>query len=824
MTTINLDTGKGSRHMTALRKLLGVTTALALVQTVPAFAQTGGESGQSGSASDPGDIIVTARRYEERLQDVPISITVFNQEQLASRNVVNAQDLAAYTPSLSANSNLGSQNSTFAIRGFVQDPDTAPSVGVYFADVVAPRGAANQIPVGDGAGPGSFFDLQNVQVLKGPQGTLFGRNTTGGAILLVPQKPTDKLEGFVEGSYGNYDMKRIQGVINIPLGETARFRIGADHQVRDGFLKNDSGFGPSRFNDINYTAVRASLVANFTPELENYMIVSYSRSNTAGDLKPVIACNATQSQANFLGLLACGQLAQNQARGAGFYTVQNQLADPQTLLTQWQIINTTTWQASENLTVKNIVSYAQLQEKLRSALFGTNFFLAPGVPIVFAQSVSVPGSDSANQATFTEEFQLQGDDRSGKFHWQAGAFLLLSDPIRTGMARSPILLSCIDPDTFNCTNPIGAGSMSFNSSRNYFRNVGLYAQGTYSLTDQLKLTGGFRYTWDRQRNETSLKTFRIPTPGVGVVAFCTNSDLVAPDCNVTYRQNSQAPTWLVDLDYKPTNDILLYVKYSRGYRSGGIAAAGPTQFATFRPEKVDSFEGGIKTTLLSPVKGTFNVSAFYNNFTNQQTQVGFLPKPGASVGPVSGVLNAGKSRIYGFEVEASLTPFTGLRLDGSYAHLNTKIESITITQPPASSPYILAPLAEPGRPLALSPRDKFSISGSYTLPLDSSVGDISFGATFTYTGRQIVSYSNLNSTYPGISALGTLAPRNLLNLNASWNGIAGTPIDLQFFATNVTKQKYYTYVSGLFGAGGFETAQIGDPRMYGARLRFHFGQ
>src|SRR3984893_4268385 len=143
-----------------------------------------GEIGAAVAQEGLQEIIVTARRVEERLQDVPISISVLNQQQLENRNVVNSQDLAAYVPSLSANTNFGTDNSSFAIRGFVQDIGTAPSVGVYFADVVAPRGASNGIATGDGAGPGSFFELQNVQVLKGPQGTLFGCATTGGLVCL----------------------------------------------------------------------------------------------------------------------------------------------------------------------------------------------------------------------------------------------------------------------------------------------------------------------------------------------------------------------------------------------------------------------------------------------------------------------------------------------------------------------------------------------------------------------------------------------------------------------------------------------------------------
>src|SRR5579864_5258352 len=221
-----------------------VAAALGLSAAAPLFAQTSQQASAASEVPQQGveltEVIVTARRVEERLQDVPISITVFNQEQLTNRNVVNAADLAAYTPSLSANNNFGPENTSFAIRGFVQDAGTPPSVGVYFADVVALRGPTQGTQAGDGAGPGNFFDLQNVQVLKGPQGTLFGLNTTGGAVLFVPQKPTSEFGAYAEVSYGNYDMNRVQAAFNAPLNDNVRFRIAVDHQERKGYLDNIS--------------------------------------------------------------------------------------------------------------------------------------------------------------------------------------------------------------------------------------------------------------------------------------------------------------------------------------------------------------------------------------------------------------------------------------------------------------------------------------------------------------------------------------------------------------------------------------------------------
>src|ERR1700730_10354761 len=285
--------------------VLLATTTLSLGVIVPAFAD-----------EDINEIIVTARRMEERLQDVPISITVFNQQQLEDRNIVNPQDLAAYVPSLSANTNFGSENSSFAIRGFVQDIGTAPSVGVYFGDVVAPRGASNGIPAGDGAGPGSFFDVQNVQVLKGPQGTLFGRNTTGGAVLFVPQKPTSTFEGYVEAEGGNYDMKRVQAAINLPVSESVRLRLAVDHNDRKGYENNISGIGPRDYNNVDYAAIRASAVVDVTSNIENYTIAPYSHSDTNGSVQKLVACNPSgynppnigTGLGNFAGVFSCGQL------------------------------------------------------------------------------------------------------------------------------------------------------------------------------------------------------------------------------------------------------------------------------------------------------------------------------------------------------------------------------------------------------------------------------------------------------------------------------------------------------------------------------------
>jgi outer membrane receptor protein involved in Fe transport len=332
------------------KTVIQTTVALAsLCIGSQAFAADAPED--EANAGNANDIIVSARRIEERLQDVPISVAVVNQDQLTKANISSADELVRIIPGLNVESRYSSETNAFAIRGFNQALRTTSSVGTYFGEVVAPRGGAGAFPGGDGAGPGSLFDLQNVQVLKGPQGTLFGRNTTGGAVLLTPKKPTDQLEGYVQGSYGNYNMFQIQAVLNLPLASWARLRLGVDRQTRDGTQNNVSGIGPAKLNDVDYYALRGSLVLDLSPDIENYTIVSYSDSDHVGTQPQLYRANSASAFGN--DLLAGAQVARLLASNDP-YQVENNMVNPRSVTKQFQVINTTKWQVSDNITFRSI--------------------------------------------------------------------------------------------------------------------------------------------------------------------------------------------------------------------------------------------------------------------------------------------------------------------------------------------------------------------------------------------------------------------------------------------------------------------------------------
>lgn len=817
----------------------GALTAMGLACAAPGLAH--GQTEPVEPAAEPqihpespsGDIVVTARRVAERLQDVPISMTVFNQQQLNDRNILTGTDLAAYTPSMTVDNKYGAENTTFTIRGFSQEQRTTASVAVYFADVVSPRGGGS-LPTGDGAGPGNFFDLQNVQVLKGPQGTLFGRNTTGGAVLLVPQKPKDTVEGFVEGSVGNYDMWRVQGVINLPLGDTARLRAGVDRQKRDGYLKNLSSVGPNAFNDIDYIAARISLVADLTPDLENYTIVSYALSENNGPLPKVDRCFVSAIPG---GPLTCDQLARE--AGSGPHTVSNDYADPTRRMEQWQIINTTTWLASDTLTIKNIASYSQLTNIIRGNGFGTNWIIPEtflgrptgdlaGTSVPFVTLFETAGLATSDQYTFSEELQFQGKIGGDRLVWQAGGYFEMSKPLGLYGNQNPVLLSCTDPANYQCSDDLGRlfgiegrlGSQTRQVSQTSYRNLAIYGQATYSLTEQLSFTGGLRYTWDRARSTASQVVYRYPTANEPI-GFC-NSPLVRDprlpitspdDCLEQFRASSSAPTWVLDVQYRPDPDAMIYAKYARGYRQGSTNPSAAAGFNTFGPEKVDTYEVGTKFTFSGAIRGYLNLAAFYSDFSEQQLSVAFSCST-SCVAPNTGIVNVGKSRIYGAEVEAHLTPFDGFTLDASYAYLNSRLNSLAPVILVPGSPYDIVDYSSVvGSELPLTPKHKGTVTATYHLPLPNEIGDVSIGATYTYTDKIRVSSASPRGILPAYS---------LFNLNVSWHSVMGAPVDISAFVTNLTNKVYYSSIQDLPSAG-FTSYYIGEPRMIGARLRYRFG-
>lgn len=792
-----------------------VAALLGLATSQFASAQAATQT-QTVAAGDLTEIIVTARRVEERAQDVPISMTLFNQRQLTDRDVVTSSDLAAMTPGMSVDNEFGEDVTSFAIRGFVQQLNTTPSVAVYFADAVVPRGGAVGEPAGSGVAPGTFFDLQNVEVLKGPQGTLFGRNTDGGAVLLVPQKPTSDFEGYVMGGLGNYDMRQIQGVLNLPLGDNLRARLAVNDETRNGYENNVSAdIGPSSFDNIDFTAARLSIVADITPNLEDYLVYAYNLSVDAGVLPQLNACNPANA-GTYYGL--CEPSLAN-LQGKGPYAVINDIPNALSYLRQNQVINTTTWHATDNLTVKNIANYGQLLTALNSSLFGA-YLLGPYPTIgyiPYISSTSDPGAlgpdvKTTDQYTWSDELQFSGTLLDDKLKWQGGGYLERSGPLGdlTG-TRSANFLDCqTDPTFVNCS---GQGEVDINTSTIHYSDWAVFGQSTWTIIDQLALTGGVRYTEDRTNSvihQTDYVGFPLLAPGPSTITFCQIITLnPATGCTQNLEQYSHAPTFLVDLDYHPTQDMLIYGKWARGYRQGSVAPFALEGFQTYSPEHVNSYEVGEKLTFTGPVAGTFDVTAHYNNFTDQQLLAGFI----SGGVPSAGIANAGKSRIWGIEVESTIVPVKPVTLGLSYSYLDTKLLTAFVASPPPGA--IISFPANLGGVLPFSPKSKASAFATYHLPMPDDVGKLSLGANFTYTSSMLINVAD--ASY--------VNPYGLLGMNLHWDSIMRSFVDGELFVTNLTNRLYYVNNTQLYNTPfGLSARYPGEPRMYGVRVTVRFGK
>ena len=798
--------------------------ALALGLAAPGYGQNAAPSQGGGQATQLNEIIVTAQRLEQRLLDVPIAMTVYDQRQLAHLNIVSADDLATYNPSLSIDNQFGSNFTTFSIRGFSQALSTAPTVAVYFDDAVSPTGDG-QGAEGNGAGPGEFFDLQNVQVLEGPQGTLFGLNTTGGAVLLVPRKPTSKFGGYVEATFGDYGLKREQAVLNLPVSAALRIRLGVDHESRSGYLRNTSGIGPLDYNNIDYTAARLSAVLDITPNLETYVVGSYALSMNNGPLPQLFACNPKVA----LGSFACAQLAKQPAGDT--YAVQNGTSGPMSYLRTFQVIDTTTWQATDALTVKNIFNYGQLRSAETFNDFGTRFLIPAGIPgigglpFTFTDQHSPQAGAGTDQYTFSDELQFHGTALANRLMWQGGGYIERSAPI--GGLLGPVSANdiyCSNIYALQCTDVLGilsghegrVGGVGSSAAQIESNDLAVYGQATYSLTSRWKLTGGMRYTTDWKDANFNRFTYSFFQPNVPTEACGSILTSLAVNCVQSAHQKSSAPTWLVDLQYYPRRNTMIYAKYARGYRAGGVDPTAPDGYKTFGPEHLDDFELGEKSSFDSPVPVSLDANVFYNRFTDQQLLVGFIG--GLGVSPTSGIANAGVARIYGAEIDASITPFRRFTFSAAYDYLHTQLVTLTPVHLTPGGLYTIVEFPTTvGSQLPHAPKDKLSANVSYALPLPQNMGDMEVGANYTYTSATQIAAA-FETPY------GTLPSYGLLNMHLDWNDIGSSPVDVELFVTNLTNKFYWNNTSQLYNFLGFESRWLGEPRMFGVRVRVRFGR
>ncbi len=774
--------------MVRLSANLLLTASLLTLVAMPAVAQTAPADGQAASPappSDSGDIIVTARRVAENQQSVPMSLTAISGEQLREQNVTMVSDLTRLVPSLNFSTDLNRNNVTFAMRGQREtrtSPGTGggPAVVPYFAE--APSRAI---------GPGQFFDLQNVQVLKGPQGTLFGQNTTGGAILFEPQRPTNRFEGYMMGTVGSYGRLDVEGVVNIPIvDDKLLLRVGGQSLNRNGFT-HDVVTGKD-YDDRNAWSARVSLLFKPSASFENYTVGQYLESRENGPGVVLIAANPT----NVFGPFLTPLLAQQQARGPRDVALS---AISRDRTRQIGVINRTTLNFGGGLTLTNILSYTRYQTD--SARDDDGTILA----IQDSNGAWKPGTWNSDFNYLTEELRLSGTLGDGLVKFQAGGYYDHLSPGGT-MTYSQNLQTVATSSQVNATGGSTAKAL--------FGQIGLDVGKLVPALKGLNLTAGYRYTWNTFDFGISLLVYPgvlrpPPAPQAGDVCLAPPGNFY-PNCGISGSGKDQGDSFAFGADYKVGRDVMIFANYKRGYKPGGfnptVAAFGglpSNPLYSFKSETVDTAEAGLKTSWsLGDLRGRFNVTGYTSKYRNIHATVPAIIPPFTA----TAIQNAARATINGAEVEANVTIKPWLSIDAGYSYTDAKYDK-----------YVVGGVDLSNLPFVFTPKNQYNISASLTLPTPRKLGDVILRGTYSWQDRIYAGDTDPTQPFSYINGYGLLGAR------IDWQNVLDTKnIDLSFFVTNLTNKTYRIAVIQQYNASGYTTAIYGEPRMYGVSLRTRF--
>jgi iron complex outermembrane receptor protein len=816
-------------------------------------------------ADDGNPIIVTARRTSESIERVPAAVSVISPDTIASRGVFSPTDLQTYAIGLQSSSKFGAADFLqFSIRGQnATDFTDFGSVQPYFDEVPIYR-LTN----------GSFFDLANVQVLRGPQGVLFGRVTNGGNIMITPQHPTNKFEGYLTVKLGNYALHSVDGAVNIPVvADKVLLRASFSVERRKGYTTNL--YDGRDLDNVASETGRVGLTLRPFEGFENTTTAQYQHSHTHGtgnqllDVNPAGLANAAGSVISlFPGAYGINANGDVRAMAPGLTpltvasyvaNIQNQAAQNRALgprqvfqtsplfsrIENVYVVNRSKLKITSNIDLTGIFSY--IDEKWRSSYT----FTGSNGPVILTCNSGCAGvygrgstAPDYHRQQYTGEIRLAGHSFNDKLTWSLGAYADEQKPtgrpgadsIQLGVLESVIIINSTTKST------AGFGFAEYDAS---------------DILPGLKINAGVRRSHNSVDAESLFATSPIAAPGAqpalaailpfilqaqglppalaaalapGLAAASVNTPLpydfqcadyagglfAAPCQRGSAKFN--ATTWTAGASYQATPSLFLYGKVGTGYRPGGVNGAGPTGQTTYRAERDTSVELGIKGNFdLGGRPLRANLTVFHDSYRDIQKKVGFIVN-GSNFAIVT---NAQRATIQGLELETSFRPWRALQIGVNYSYIDGKFQHQDTSgpnDPCDSSAFLVLGFCTDNR-LSFTPKHQLNATVDYTLPLDRSLGTLTVGGQFSYQSSFAptdTSALSPNSIQPG---------RSLVNLSASWNDFLGKPVDLKFFVTNLTNKLYAASTQNLLQNSSIGTMSVAwaPPRMFGFGLTYHFG-
>lgn len=713
------------------------------------------------AAQDAGgleDIVVTAQHRSENIQDVPISIAAISPETLAEVGIRDPRDLAMLVPGLSAQAGTSATTTSLFLRGVgIGDfnSNTTGAVGVYVDGVFLGANAGKLF---------NIFDSEGIEVLKGPQGTLYGRNTTAGAIRFTSRKPTDELSANASVSYGRFNEVQLEGGIGGPIvDDLLKVRVAGTYSRRDGWLLNrETG---NKLNDLNMWAGRA--IVDLTPS-DNLLIrtIVHGGQNRGGARQFQHRGQGIDflGNPNFAGTVPLDGMGYADTDGdlnAGDYDVEGQERVDVFGASLTAVLD------FSGLTLTSISAYEQVR---RSTVEDTD---ASPNNVLTATYIDRPEQ-------FSQEIRLQSNDAE-KLNWIVGAFYF-NDRLVTDSSFD-ILRAIRDPDAplagFDPASSIGNLAYPYTQKT---ESWAAFAQADLKLTDKLTLTGGLRYSVDSI--DFDYHSFFDDVIVVPVLDF---------EDSKTFRDLS----WRAALSYQATDDVLLYASWSKGYNSGGFAggsSSDPAQLQPFGSEELYAYEVGVKSDLLAHTL-RLNAGAFYYDYRDLQVFVFDT----SGVVPVQRKLNAGNADIYGLEVEMSARPVRNLDAYVNLSLLNAKYSDFVAL---AADDYS-------GNQLVNAPKYALSAGLAYTQPLANGS---------SVRGRVDGSFQSDIYLTPDNARANRVPAYGLLNARLAWLS-ADDRLELALWARNITGTRFVTYISPVIT---MDQLNYNDPATYGVQAVFKF--
>ncbi len=733
----------------ALKTLALSASALAFAHTAPATAQV-------------EEIVVTAQKVKENVQDVPIAITAVSGDRLDQAAVFNIENISTVIPSVTFRKGTTSANSAIVMRGVGTisfSVAAEPSVSTVVDGVVLSR---------SGQAFADLIDIERLEVLRGPQGTLFGRNASAGLVNIISKGGTDDLEAQISADWFEGEEYRLRAALSGPIGENLSARLTGFYGSYDGNITNINGGTNNKVNGYERYGLRG--IIDYADGANTVRLIADYYNADDDCCADVTGASRGAAQDAVLALPGGVALGENQR------FINHDLVTS-TQDEQWSLTGTGDFEITDTHTLSVVLGYRNwFNEEFREGDF-------------LPRALTSQGQLHDNGVVKTEQVSAEirlASDQTKPFFYQVGAFAWQSDNTQDFTRRNATCttstLAALPGGAIPCNMTDRVNTLfPFATSRSEVRsqNYALFTQATYRITEQLSLTGGLRYTFDdltfsHTRAPAVNATTGLPATGPG-----TNGNpaggLIANGGNGTNTSRGATTNENLSgkavLQFQPTDDLMFYGSYTRGYKGPAFNVffnhTAPNNARPIDEELSDSFEIGAKTQFLDD-RVQLNVSAFSVEYKGFQAN-NFVLVNGASV---SNLTNAGTVKSEGFEADLIVNPIDGLNLRASAAYADARVKQFN------PNPLTNAPSAINGTQLPLAPKLVYTIGGDYTTDLgDAAV--LYLNTDYRHTSRQFSDLGNVG----------------LIDPYGMWNASIGVsdPDDkyrVTFHVRNITDESY----------------------------------